>query len=71
VLEDWIITGFPLHNISSLGVSSTYNYTFSGPAFFHGTFKLPESYSEPLDTFLDPRGWGKVMHFIHKIMFII
>ncbi|XP_021942675.1 beta-galactosidase isoform X3 [Zootermopsis nevadensis] len=65
VLEDWIITGFPLHEISSLGVNSTYNYTFSCPAFFRGTFELPESYSEPLDTFLDPRGWGKGVAFIN------
>jgi beta-galactosidase len=66
VLEDWTITGFPLQDISSLGVSSNDSYTFSGPAFFRGTFRLPESYSEPLDTFLDPTGWGKVIHLIHK-----
>jgi beta-galactosidase len=65
VLEDWIITGFPLHDISRLSFSNNTNYTFSGPTFFRGTFTLPESYSIPLDTYLDPRGWGKVMYFIH------
>jgi hypothetical protein len=60
VLEDWIITGFPLHDVSRLNVSNDDNYTFSGPALFQGTFRLPESDSKPLDTFLDPTGWGKV-----------
>ncbi|PNF39271.1 hypothetical protein B7P43_G16708 [Cryptotermes secundus] len=41
VLEDWIITGFPLHDISRLSVSNNDNYTFQGPAFFQGTFTLP------------------------------
>jgi beta-galactosidase len=64
VLEDWIITGFPLSDISRLGVSSNDSYIFTSPAFFRGTFTLPESYSEPLDTFLDPTGWGKVIFFL-------
>jgi beta-galactosidase len=65
VLEDWIITGFPLNDISRLYVSNNDSYTFSTPGFFHGTFTLPESYSEPLDTFLDPTGWGKGVAFIN------
>jgi hypothetical protein len=60
MLEDWIITGFPLHDISRLRVSNNDSYTFSGPGFFRGTFTLPASDSKPLDTFLDPTGWGKV-----------
>jgi len=47
VLEDWIITGFPLNNISMLDVSNNDSYTFSTPGFFRGTFTLPESYLEP------------------------
>lgn len=62
-MEDWIITGFPLSDISRLDVSNNDSYAFSSPGFFHGTFTLPESYSEPLDTFLDPTGWGKVIFF--------
>lgn len=36
------------------------------PGFFHGTFTLPKG-QKPLDTFLDPRGWGKGVAFINGV----
>ncbi|XP_069677601.1 beta-galactosidase-like [Periplaneta americana] len=67
VVEDWTMTGFPLNDISAISNMSTANsnFTFSAPAFFKGTFTLPLSDSTPLDTYLDPTGWGKGVAFIN------
>lgn len=69
ILTNWTMEGVPLiskEDIARLGQFLSGHHTgatASGkephvPAFFYGTFTLPEGQA-PLDTFLDPRGWGK------------
>lgn len=53
----WTVTGFPLETFETSPVS---NPDLKTPAFYEGYFTLPEG-KEPLDTFVDTTGWGKVL----------
>lgn len=68
VMTNWTMEGVPLvrdEDIDHLGsfLSKHGHATGKGthtqaPAFFYGTFALPQG-QDPLDTFFDPTGWGK------------
>ncbi|KAK8782261.1 hypothetical protein V5799_016406 [Amblyomma americanum] len=67
-LTNWTMEGVPLVHeedldrlgqfLSQHGHAQTNDTHTQPPAFFYGNFTLPEG-QEPLDTFLDPTGWGK------------
>jgi len=58
-LTGWEMYKFPFDNVSSLKFKSTPNA--DAPAVHRGTFEL----SQPGDTFLDLRGWGKGIVFVN------
>lgn len=51
----WKITGFPLENVN---VASKPETNGKSPMFYEGELILPRG--EPLDTYLNTDGWGKV-----------
>ncbi|XP_073944056.1 ectoderm-expressed 3 isoform X2 [Choristoneura fumiferana] len=56
----WSITGFPLEKvkINTATNNETENLSIAeGPVLYESHFTIPDS--QPLDTFLDPTGWGK------------
>lgn len=62
---NWSITGFPLENvkINSATNNETENLSIAdGPVLYESYFTIPDA--QPLDTFLDPTGWGKVFFCI-------
>lgn len=64
---NWSITGFPLENvkINSTTNNETENLSIAdGPVLYESYFTIPDA--QPLDTFLDPTGWGKVFFCISK-----
>lgn len=65
-VEDWTMTGFPLHDISWVENTSPIHST-GFPAFYYGEFTLPDSEEEPKDTYLKPVGWDKGVAFINGI----
>lgn len=60
----WKVTGYPLEVKKSpdlwlnniVGEAST----AVGPTLYEGVLLLPQGQGTPLDTFVDPTGWGKV-----------
>lgn len=64
---NWSITGFPLENvkINSTTNNETENLSIAdGPVLYESYFTIPDA--QPLDTFLDPTGWGKVFFVYHS-----
>lgn len=53
----WEITGFPLETFDTSEIRSDNNHRL--PTFYEGDFTIPVGI-EPLDTFVDTSGWGKV-----------
>lgn len=43
----------------------------SPPAFYTGKFKIPKNDTEPLDTFINMDGWGKVITLLIDIFFTV
>ncbi|XP_077499826.1 beta-galactosidase-like [Amblyomma americanum] len=73
VLTGWTMEPLPLSNgqlpsavshlVDAFGASNADPYC-SAPGAFFGSFALPEG-QRPLDTFLDPTGWGKGVAFVN------
>lgn len=76
-LVDWTITGFPLedtnvlnsllmehsdNNINGLAHKKYSTLTSNGPVLFQANFDI--DVDELYDTYIDPRGWGKVYIYI-------
>lgn len=67
----WTITGYPLDDKkkefteleNDLVLEGNSN---DGPTLYEGQLVLPVG--ETLDTFIDPTGWGKVIHYEHTIL---
>lgn len=65
----WSVTGFPLEVFNTENLEKS--CIAQGPTFYTGLFMLPEG-KEPLDTFLDTTGWGKVnINNTHYILYIL
>ena len=61
----WSITGYPLDvknntDLQTQSYSHSQIKTGEGPLLFEGILVLPEG-EQPLDTFIDITGWGKVV----------
>ncbi|KAL1438026.1 hypothetical protein MTO96_048481 [Rhipicephalus appendiculatus] len=67
-MTNWTMEGVPLVRdedidhldslLSKHGHATGKGTQVQPPAFFYGTFTLPQG-QDPLDTFFDPTGWGK------------
>lgn len=55
----WSITGYPLEKMDGIPNTDVQNSNY-GPVLYEGELILPEG-QQPLDTFLDTGGWGKVL----------
>ncbi|XP_054270953.1 beta-galactosidase-like isoform X2 [Macrosteles quadrilineatus] len=65
-LGPWRHTGYPMTNVSSIpGLPTSTNVQL--PAFYSGTFQLPNSGQPPSDTFVDMTGWGKGVLYVNDI----
>lgn len=63
-LGPWRHTGYPLTNVSSIPAVPT-STDVQLPAFYSGTFQLPNHGQPPSDTFVDMTGWGKVWKILY------
>ncbi|KAH8035292.1 hypothetical protein HPB51_004533 [Rhipicephalus microplus] len=76
VMTNWSMEGVPLVRaedincidsfLSKHGHAADQGTHIQPPAFFYGTFALPQS-EDPLDTFFDPTGWGKGVVFVNGV----
>lgn len=60
IINSWNITGYPLNDQDIAVIENMErSYGVKPPAFYTGQFQLGEG-QDPLDTYLDMTGWGKV-----------
>ncbi|KAE9533167.1 hypothetical protein AGLY_009595 [Aphis glycines] len=64
VLGPWKMIAYPLNETSWFSTIEPRKSVVL-PAFYKTTFTLPENFTKPLDTFLDPTGWKKGVAFVN------
>ncbi len=58
-LGPWRTTTLPFEDISWVHSLKVVDHTIKPPALYVGELTLPSD-EAPLDTYIDPSGWGKV-----------
>ncbi len=69
-LDSWKITTLPFKDVSWAKSFKPSKMKIHPPAIYIGELVLPPN-TDPLDTYIDPTGWGKVrrisIHFLERL----